>query len=92
MGDNFAKNRALVERIEAIAEEKDCTPAQLCLAWLLAQGPDVISIPGTRGCTFDRSASEGERRPFSLTAGKIRSAVPESTISTSKIFVNQRYR
>jgi aryl-alcohol dehydrogenase-like predicted oxidoreductase len=48
MGDNFAKNRALVERIEAIAKEKDCTPAQLSLAWLLAQGPDVIPIPGTK--------------------------------------------
>src|SRR5215831_10494873 len=48
MGDNFAKNRALVERTEAIAEEKGCTPAQLALAWLLAQGPDVIPIPGTK--------------------------------------------
>jgi aryl-alcohol dehydrogenase-like predicted oxidoreductase len=48
MGDNFAKNRALVERIETIAGEKGCTPAQLCLAWLLAQGPDVIPIPGTK--------------------------------------------
>jgi aryl-alcohol dehydrogenase-like predicted oxidoreductase len=48
MGDNFAKNRELVERIEAIAEEKDCTPAQLALAWLLAQGPDVVPIPGTK--------------------------------------------
>src|SRR5262249_49768684 len=48
MGDNLAKNRALVERIEAIAKEKGCTPAQLALAWLLAQGPDVIPIPGTK--------------------------------------------
>ncbi|MGA8757426.1 MAG: aldo/keto reductase [Stellaceae bacterium] len=48
MGDNFAKNRALVGRIEAIAHEKGCTPAQLVLAWLLAQGPDVIPIPGTK--------------------------------------------
>ncbi len=48
MGDNFAKNRALVGRIEAIAREKGCTPAQLVLAWLLAQGPDVIPIPGTK--------------------------------------------
>jgi aryl-alcohol dehydrogenase-like predicted oxidoreductase len=47
-GDNFAKNRALVERIEAIANTKSCTPAQLVLAWLLAQGPDVIPIPGTK--------------------------------------------
>jgi aryl-alcohol dehydrogenase-like predicted oxidoreductase len=48
MGDNFAKNRALVGRIEGIAHEKGCTPAQLVLAWLLAQGPDVIPIPGTK--------------------------------------------
>jgi aryl-alcohol dehydrogenase-like predicted oxidoreductase len=48
MGDNLARNRALVEPIEAIAKEKDCTPAQLALAWLLAQGPDVIPIPGTK--------------------------------------------
>ncbi|HEX4185500.1 MAG TPA: aldo/keto reductase, partial [Stellaceae bacterium] len=48
IGDNFAKNRALVERLEAIAEEKGCTPAQLALAWLLAQGPDVTPIPGTK--------------------------------------------
>ena len=48
MGENFAKNRALVGHIEALAGEKGCTPAQLVLAWLLAQGPDVIPIPGTK--------------------------------------------
>ena len=47
-GDNFQKNRALVERVEAIAADKECTVAQLSLAWLLAQGPDVIPIPGTK--------------------------------------------
>ncbi len=47
-GENFAKNRALVERVEAIAADKQCTVAQLSLAWLLAQGPDVIPIPGTK--------------------------------------------
>jgi aryl-alcohol dehydrogenase-like predicted oxidoreductase len=46
--DNFPKNRTLVKRIEAIAAEKECTSAQLALAWLLAQGPDVIPIPGTK--------------------------------------------
>ncbi|HLI10967.1 MAG TPA: aldo/keto reductase [Alphaproteobacteria bacterium] len=45
---NFDHNRALVERVEAIAEEKGCTPAQLALAWLLAQGPEIVPIPGTR--------------------------------------------
>jgi aryl-alcohol dehydrogenase-like predicted oxidoreductase len=47
-GENFQKNRALVERVEAIAADKQCTVAQLALAWLLAQGPDVIPIPGTK--------------------------------------------
>jgi aryl-alcohol dehydrogenase-like predicted oxidoreductase len=47
-GENFQKNPALVERVEAIAADKRCTVAQLCLAWLLAQGPDVIPIPGTK--------------------------------------------
>jgi aryl-alcohol dehydrogenase-like predicted oxidoreductase len=47
-GDNFAKNRVFVEGLEAIAADKRCTVAQLCLAWLLAQGEDVIPIPGTK--------------------------------------------
>jgi aryl-alcohol dehydrogenase-like predicted oxidoreductase len=47
-GENFQKNRVLVERVEAIAADKRCTVAQLCLAWLLAQGDDVIPIPGTK--------------------------------------------
>ena len=45
---NFAQNRALVAKIEAKAAAKVCTPAQLTLAWLLAQGDDVVAIPGTR--------------------------------------------
>ena len=46
--ENFAHNRELVAKIEAIALEKSCTPAQVTLAWLLAQGDDVVAIPGTR--------------------------------------------
>ena len=46
--ENFAANRALVARVEAIAQAKGCTPSQLALAWLLAQGDDVVAIPGTR--------------------------------------------
>ncbi len=46
--DNFDQNRALVARIEDIAREKNCTPSQLVLAWLLARGGDVTTIPGTR--------------------------------------------
>jgi aryl-alcohol dehydrogenase-like predicted oxidoreductase len=47
-GDNLAHNLVIVERLRALAAEKGATPAQLALAWLLAQGPDVIPIPGTR--------------------------------------------
>jgi aryl-alcohol dehydrogenase-like predicted oxidoreductase len=47
-GENFEKNRALVERVEAMAADKQCTVAQLSLAWLLAQGKDVLPIPGTK--------------------------------------------
>lgn len=45
---NLARNLDLVRRIEAIAERRNCTPGQLALAWLLAQGRDVIPIPGTK--------------------------------------------
>ena len=47
-GENFQKNLELVKRVEEIAKEKKCTPSQLALAWLLAQGSDIIPIPGTK--------------------------------------------
>jgi aryl-alcohol dehydrogenase-like predicted oxidoreductase len=46
-GENFAKNLALVEHVKQLAEERDCTPAQLALAWLLSRHDNVIPIPGT---------------------------------------------
>lgn len=47
-GENFAKNLDLVKKVEEIAKEKVCAPAQLALAWLHAQGADVVPIPGTK--------------------------------------------
>jgi aryl-alcohol dehydrogenase-like predicted oxidoreductase len=47
-GDNFDHNLELVRRIEEMAKTKKCAPAQLVLAWLLAQGKDIVPIPGTR--------------------------------------------
>jgi aryl-alcohol dehydrogenase-like predicted oxidoreductase len=47
-GDNFQKNLDLVQRIEQMAAEKRCTPSQLALAWVLAQGPDIVPIFGTK--------------------------------------------
>jgi len=51
-GENFRKNLDLVREIEAMAREKDCTPAQLALAWVLAQGDDIVPIPGTKRRTY----------------------------------------
>ena len=48
MGENFQKNLDLVARVEEIAKEHKCTPAQLAIAWVLAQGDDIVPIPGTR--------------------------------------------
>jgi aryl-alcohol dehydrogenase-like predicted oxidoreductase len=47
-GENFHRNIALVQEVEAMAREKGCTTAQLALAWVLAQGDDVVPIPGTK--------------------------------------------
>jgi aryl-alcohol dehydrogenase-like predicted oxidoreductase len=50
-GENLDRNLALVEAVQRIAGERGVTPGQLALAWLLAQGPDVVPIPGTRSRT-----------------------------------------
>jgi aryl-alcohol dehydrogenase-like predicted oxidoreductase len=47
-GENFQKNLDLVKKVEAIAREKKCQPSQLALAWVLAQGEDIVPIPGTK--------------------------------------------
>jgi aryl-alcohol dehydrogenase-like predicted oxidoreductase len=51
-GDNFQKNLDLVNRIKEIAGEKGCQPSQLALAWLLAQGNDIVPIPGTKRISY----------------------------------------
>jgi aryl-alcohol dehydrogenase-like predicted oxidoreductase len=47
-GENFYKNLELVEKIKMLASEKGCSPSQLAIAWVLAQGDDIITIPGTK--------------------------------------------
>jgi len=51
-GENLERNLALVEKVREIAAEKGCTPGQLALAWVLAQGDDVVPIPGTKRRTY----------------------------------------
>jgi len=82
---NFARNRALVAGIEAIAAEKGCTPAQLCLSWLLAQGEDVVAIPGTR--RLDRVRENFGALGVSLSAAdvaRIDAAVPKGAAAGTR--------
>ena len=51
-GENFARNLALVDRVRELAAGKGITPSQLALAWLLAQGEDIVPIPGTKRRTY----------------------------------------
>lgn len=51
-GENFQKNLDLVKHIEQLAKEKGCNASQLALAWVLAQGKDIIPIPGTKRCKY----------------------------------------
>jgi aryl-alcohol dehydrogenase-like predicted oxidoreductase len=51
-GENLSRNLELVSRVREIAADKDCTPGQLALAWVMAQGDDVVPIPGTKRRTY----------------------------------------
>ncbi len=74
---NFAHNRALAAQVEAIAAEKGCTPAQLALAWVLAQGEDVVAIPGThRAERFDENLGALAVRLSPEDLARIDAAVP----------------
>jgi aryl-alcohol dehydrogenase-like predicted oxidoreductase len=60
-GENFERNIDLVEQVEEIAAEKGVTPSQLALAWVLAQGEDVVPIPGTKRVTYlEENAKAGD--------------------------------
>lgn len=78
-GDNLQRNLAQVTALRAMAEEMHITPGQLALAWLLAEGEDVVPIPGTRN--IDRVAENAAAADIRLTEAdirKIESAVPRS--------------
>jgi aryl-alcohol dehydrogenase-like predicted oxidoreductase len=82
-GENLRRNLEIVRQVEALAKKKKCTPAQLALAWLLAQGKDIVPIPGTKRRRYleenieavevKLTASElremDEKLPLGMTAG-----------------------
>jgi aryl-alcohol dehydrogenase-like predicted oxidoreductase len=69
-GENFQKNLDLVREVEALAREKGVTPSQLALAWVLAQGGDVVPIPGTKRVKYlEENAAAGD---VQLSANELR--------------------
>jgi aryl-alcohol dehydrogenase-like predicted oxidoreductase len=82
-GENLRRNQEIVRRVETLAKKKKCTPAQLALAWLLAQGEDIVPIPGTKrrqyleenmqavevGLTAAELKEIDEKLPVGMTAG-----------------------
>ena len=92
-GGNFAKNLDLVTQIGRIAEAKGCTPSQLALAWVLAQGDDVVPIPGTKRVRYLRennasldvvlTPGELERIAAAMPAGAVvGTRYPEASMAT----------
>ncbi len=82
---NFFHNLELVHRIEQIAKDKGCTPAQLVLAWLLAQGRDVVPIPGTkRKSRVDENLGALDVRLDARDVERISAAVPPGAAAGSR--------
>ncbi len=76
-GDNLAHNLKLVAAIEAMAKAKGCTPGQVALAWLLAQGADIVPIPGTkRSARIDENVGALEVSLSAEDTAKLSAAMP----------------
>ena len=77
-GENLDANLKLVAKLREIAEEKDITPAQLAIAWVLAQGEDVVPIPGTRRRTYlEQNAATADVELSAEDLGRIEAELPE---------------
>jgi aryl-alcohol dehydrogenase-like predicted oxidoreductase len=83
--DHFHHNRELVLRFESIAAAKGCSPGQLALAWLLAQGEDVVAIPGTRYANrLDENVGALNVQLTSAEVARIASAIPKGSASGTR--------
>ena len=82
VGDNFRRNLQLVENIRQLAKEKGCTPAQLALAWVVAQGDFICAIPGTRRREhLEENWAAQEVRLTPADQAHIRESLPQSAIA-----------
>ena len=81
-GENFAKNLALVAKVQEIAAERGCTAAQIALAWLLAQGPDIVPIPGTtRVSTLEENVAASALDLDAATLARLDAVAPKGVAS-----------
>jgi aryl-alcohol dehydrogenase-like predicted oxidoreductase len=81
-GENFQRNLTLVARVEEIAHEKDVTPAQLALAWVLSRGDDVVPIPGTKRRRYlEENAGAGEVELTDDDVQRIEEAFPKDAVA-----------
>jgi aryl-alcohol dehydrogenase-like predicted oxidoreductase len=81
-GENFEKNLALVQRVEALAREKGCTPSQLALAWVLAQSDDIVPIPGTSNpARLQENVGAVQVKLDKADLEKLERAVPKSDVA-----------
>jgi aryl-alcohol dehydrogenase-like predicted oxidoreductase len=84
-GDTFSRNVSLQKRIDQIAREKGCTPAQLSLAWLLAQGDDIVPIPGTKRIKYlEENATAVNIKLSSQDRARISAAVPAEQVAGAR--------
>ena len=77
-GENFDKNKRAIDQLAELAGEKKITPAQLALAWLLAQGDDIVAIPGTRSRTrLEENLGAADVRLTADDLARIQAIVPD---------------
>jgi aryl-alcohol dehydrogenase-like predicted oxidoreductase len=80
--ENLARNLPLVEAVRAVAQEIDCTPAQAALAWVLAQGEDVLAIPGTKRVRYlEENAAAASLALTGEQLARLSAAVPAGAVA-----------
>ncbi len=81
-GENFDRNMKIVEAVQAIAQEKGAKPGQVALAWLLAQGPDIVPIPGTKRRSYlEENVAAADLRLSPSDLAKLEAAAPRGAAS-----------
>jgi aryl-alcohol dehydrogenase-like predicted oxidoreductase len=84
-GENFARNLAVAEQVRGLAREKGCTPAQLALAWVLAQGEDIVPIPGTSDpARLEENAAAAGVKLSAADLQRIEEAAPKGVVAGAR--------